>query len=202
MLNISPEIIVCDLHPSMYTTRLAYTMADEHKWNFIQVQHHHAHIASLIAEHGIDEQIVGIACDGIGYGDDGGAWGGEVMICDGYHNERFGHLIEQPMVGGDLAAFYPLRMVAGILYKCAEDLEDYLYSNANQFPSGKNEIKSIIEQMRIGKVPFTSSTGRILDAVSALLGVCYDRSYEGEPAMLLESVAVNGEDIIIIPQDP
>jgi hydrogenase maturation protein HypF len=200
LLNISPEIIVCDLHPSMYTTRLAYTMADEHKWNFIQVQHHHAHIASLIAEHGIDEQIVGIACDGIGYGDDGGAWGGEVMICDGYHNERFGHLIEQPMVGGDLAAFYPLRMVAGILYKCAEDLEDYLYSNANQFPSGKKEIESIIEQMHIGKVPFTSSTGRILDAVSALLGVCYDRSYDGEPAMLLESVAVNGEDIIIIPQ--
>ena len=103
------------------------------------------------------------------------------MIRDGYHNERFGHLIEQPMVGGDLAAFYPLRMVAGILYKCAEDLEDYLYSNANQFPSGKKEIESIIQQMRIGKVPFTSINGRILDAVSALLGVCYDRSDEGEP---------------------
>ena len=200
LLNISPEVIVCDLHPSMYTTRLAYTLADEHKWNFIQVQHHHAHIASLIAEHGIDEQIIGIACDGIGYGYDGGAWGGEVMICDGCHNERFGHLIEQPMVGGDLATFYPLRMVAGILYKYAEDLQDYLYSNANQFPSGKKEIESMIEQIRTGNVPSTTSTGRILDAVSALLGVCYNRSYEGEPAMLLESIAANGEDINIIPQ--
>lgn len=200
LLNINPEVVVCDLHPSMYTTRLAYMMADEHKWNFMQVQHHHAHIASLIVEHGIDEQIVGIACDGIGHGYDGGAWGGEVMICDGYRNERFGHLTEQPMVGGDLATFYPLRMVAGILYRCAEDLQDYLYSNTDQFPSGKKEIELMIEQIRRGKVPFTSSTGRILDAVSALLGVCYNRSFEGEPAMLLESIATNGEDINIMPQ--
>jgi hydrogenase maturation protein HypF len=200
LLNISPEVIVCDLHPSMNTTRLAYAMADEHEWNFIQVQHHHAHIASLIAEHGIDEQIVGIACDGTGYGYDGEGWGGEVMICDGYHNERFGHLIEQPMVGGDLATFYPLRMVAGILHKCAKDLQDYLYSNASQFPFGKKEIELMIEQVSTGNVPRTTSTGRILDAVSALLGICYNRSYEGEPAMLLESIAVNGEDINIMPQ--
>jgi hydrogenase maturation protein HypF len=175
-------------------------MADEHKWSFMQVQHHHAHIASLIVEHKLDEQIIGIACDGIGHGYDGGAWGGEVMICDGYHNERFGHLTEQPMVGGDLATFYPLRMVAGILYRCAEDLQDYLYSNTDQFPSGKKEIELMLEQIRSGKVPLTSSTGRIFDAVSALLGACYNRSYEGEPAMLLESIAANGEDINIMPQ--
>lgn len=200
LLNISPEVIVCDLHPSMHTTRLAYTMADKHKWNLMQVQHHHSHIASLIAEHGIDDQIVGIICDGIGYGYDGGAWGGEVMICDGYRNERFGHLLEQPMVGGDLATLYPLRMVAGILYRCIEGLQDYLYSNANQFPAGKKEVESIFEQIHTGNLPFTTSAGRILDAVSALLGVCYNRSYDGEPSILLESIAVDGEDINITPQ--
>ncbi|MGC1134077.1 MAG: carbamoyltransferase HypF [Nitrososphaeraceae archaeon] len=200
LFNISPQVIVCDLHPSMNTTKLAYMLADEHNWNLIQVQHHHAHIASLIAEHGIDEQIVGIACDGVGYGYDGKAWGGEVMICDGYHSERFGHLIEQPIVGSDLATFYPLRMVASILYKRVKDLQDYLSSFINQFPSGKKEIESIIEQISSGNMPSTTSTGRILDAVSALLDLCYIRSYEGEPAMVLESAAANGQDINIIPQ--
>ena len=119
-----PQIIVCDLHPSMNTTRLAFTMSNEFK--IIQVQHHHAHLASLMAEHDVEE-MVGIVCDGFGYGTDAKAWGGEVLFCRGHNCQRVGHLIPQPMIGGDLATYHPLRMVAGILKDKVEGLDDFLY---------------------------------------------------------------------------
>ncbi|MEM2760203.1 MAG: carbamoyltransferase HypF [Nitrososphaerales archaeon] len=195
LVNADPQVIACDLHPSMHTTKLAYLMSQS-QLPVVQVQHHHAHIASLMAEHGMQE-IIGIACDGAGYGSDGKVWGGEIIFCDHHTHERVGHLMEQPMIGGDLATFYPLRMVAGALCNTVEGLEDYLYSKSTHFPNGRKEVELMIENMR-GKVPIaTTSTGRILDAVSALLDICYERTYEGEPAMRLESLAVNGDDLKI-----
>ncbi len=205
LMNTKPKAIACDLHPTMHTTRLAYLMADnddnsdenEREYNggspVIQVQHHHAHAASLMAEHGLEEMVC-IVCDGAGYGPDGKIWGGEIIFCDRNGFKRMGNLAEQPMIGGDLATRYPLRMVAGMLHNKAEGLEDYIYSKSHHFPSGKREVEFIIENIRKPST-VTTSTGRILDAISSILGICYKRTYEGEPAMKLESIVLNGTDI-------
>jgi hydrogenase maturation protein HypF len=161
----------------------------------VQVQHHHAHGAVLMAEHDLDE-IIAIVCDGYGYGLDGEAWGGEILYCNKKGEfRRVGHLEPQPMVGGDLATRYPLRMAAGILGKTI-DVEDWLRSNSVHLPHGEQEVDVILQQLKKESVPLTSSFGRVLDAVSAILGVCYERAYEGEPAMKLEAVATGGKDVL------
>lgn len=194
LTNAKIDIIACDLHPKFATTRLAYELAESLSCQVVQVQHHHAHLAALMAEHNIDE-LVGIVCDGFGYGSDGSAWGGEVL--QGFEGkfERLGHLQAQPMVGGDLATIYPLRMATGILYGFV-DVREWLLGYSDRFPHGEAEVEAIIRQLEKGVAFKTSSCGRVLDAVSALLGVCHERTFEGEPAMKLESAAVEGKDIL------
>lgn len=99
------------------------------------------------------------------------------------------------MIGGDLAARYPQRMVAGIL-KDEEKIDDFLISRAKYFPRRELEVEVILKQIRNSKLPVTTSCGRVLDAVAGLLGICYERSYEGEPAMKLESAAIGGTDVL------
>jgi hydrogenase maturation protein HypF len=158
------------------------------------VQHHHAHIAALMGECGAYE-MVGIACDGYGYGPNGEAWGGEILHCNRTGFQRIGHLQEQPMVGGDLSTRYPLRMVAGILHG-SRDMEEWLQSKSSQFPHGEEEVEVILKQIKTKHVLKTTSCGRVLDAVSAALGLCYERTFEGEPSMTLESAAMKGRDIL------
>jgi len=194
LTNSKVEVIACDLHPKFTTTKLARDLRKKLECPVVAVQHHHAHIASLMGEWNINE-MVGIACDGFGYGSDGTAWGGEILYCNQEGFQRLGHLEEQPMVGGDLATLYPLRMVAGIL-RGEVDVEEWLLSNSGRFPHGKKEVEVIVKQLEKGLVPKTTSCGRVLDAVSAMLGACYERTYEGEPAMKLESAALKGEDVL------
>ena len=194
LTNSHIDAIACDLHPKFNTTRLAYKLAEEFGCPVIQVQHHHAHIAALMAEHNLDE-IIGIACDGYGYGPDGQAWGGEILYCNQEGYRRIGHLEEQPMPGGDLATYYPLRIAAGILHKSV-DISEWLFSKGHFLPHGKVEAELIIKQLEKGVKIKTSSCGRVLDAVSAILGICYERTYEGEPAMKLESAAIGGKDVL------
>ncbi len=181
-----PKKIACDLHPDFKTTKLAKEMG-----NPIQVQHHHAHIASVLAEKNLDEEIIGIAIDGVGYGGDGNIWGGEVILGDRGDYEKLGGLKYQPMPGGDRATKYPARMLAGIMYP-KNNLEDFLKNSS--FPYGEQEIINLIKQLNKSiNSPQTSSAGRFLDAVSCLLNICQKRTYEGEPAMKLEKIAANGE---------
>ncbi len=194
LTNSKIEFIACDLHPKFNTTRLARDLGNKFECSVASVQHHYAHIASLMGEHDIIE-MVGIACDGFGYGSDGKAWGGEVLHCSQDGFQRLGHLQEQPMVGGDLATLYPLRMAAGMLHDVV-DVEGWLLSESKRFPYGKTEAQIIVKQLEKESVPKTTSCGRVLDAVSAMLGICYERTYEGEPAMKLESVAMKGKDIL------
>jgi hydrogenase maturation protein HypF len=197
LTNSKVEAIACDLHPKFTTTKLAQDLAKENGWQLLQVQHHYAHIAALMAEHDVEE-IVGICCDGYGYGIDGEAWGGEILLCTQESSgfERIAHLEEQPLIGGDLATRYPLRIALGILYKNA-DVENWLQENKQYFPYGEKEIQIIVHQLEKGNgIIKTTSCGRVLDAVSAVLGVCYERTYEGEPAMKLESAAIKGEDVL------
>ncbi|MCD5410008.1 MAG: carbamoyltransferase HypF [Methanocellales archaeon] len=194
LTRISPDIYGCDLHPLFNTTRYAMENAKS-----IKVQHHHAHLVSLMIDNGlpIDSEIVGIAVDGVGYGPDGTVWGGEILMASYDDFTRCASLETQPMPGGDLATYYPSRMVLGILSKVLSD--DELARVKLQFKHD-NEVQVIIEQLRRDvNVMRTTSTGRILDAVSALLGITYYRSYEGEPAMKLESVARGGKDVPDIP---
>jgi len=194
LTNSKIEVVACDLHPKFNTTRLAYKLAEEFNCPVIRVQHHHAHVAALMAEHNLDE-IVGIACDGYGYGPKGEAWGGEILYCNRESYKRIGHLEEQPMPGGDLATYYPLRMAAGILHKIT-DISEWFLSKSNFLPHGKTEAELILKQLEKGVKLETSSCGRVLDAISAILGVCYERTYEGEPAMKLESAAMGGKDVL------
>jgi hydrogenase maturation protein HypF len=197
LTNTHVDIVTCDLHPKFNTTELARELAAEKDWPLIQVQHHHAHVAGLIMEHAVDE-MVGIVCDGYGYGTDGSAWGGEILYCtrDSPKFKRVGHLESQPQVGGDSATRYPLRMAAGILNKRI-DISPWLIEKSNHLPHGEAEATIILQQLRHqNSLLETTSCGRVLDAVAAILGICYERTYEGEPAMKLESVAFSGKDAL------
>jgi hydrogenase maturation protein HypF len=198
LTNSRVEAVACDLHPSFSTTRLARELSEEKGLPLIQVQHHHAHIASLMAEHGVDE-VVGVCCDGYGYGIGGEAWGGEVLLCTREPSSfrRLAHLEKQPLAGGDLATQYPLRMAAGVLYGAGIDVEGWLLESGQRFPHGEAEAKVLLHQLRGGRgLTWTTSCGRVLDAAAAILGICYKRTYEGEPAMKLESAAISGRDAL------
>ena len=194
LTNGRVEIVACDLHPKFTTTKLAKDLGNKFDCPVVPVQHHHAHTAALMGEWNVDE-MVGIICDGFGYGFDGTAWGGEVLYCNLEGFRRLGHLESQPMVGGDLATSYPLRMAAGILYG-EMNITEWLVSKSSKFPHREKEVEVIIKQLEKGLLPETTSCGRVLDAVSAILGICYERTYEGEPAMKLESVALKGNDVL------
>jgi len=189
------ETIACDLHPKFVTTKLAQDLAEENDWQLIQIQHHYAHAAALMAEHNAEE-IISICCDGYGYGSNGEAWGGEILLCTRNHHDfkRLAHLQPQPLLGGDLATHYPLRMAAGILHN-ESNIENWLIQNSDHLPHGKQEVQAILQQLdkNLGTIE-TTSCGRVLDAVSAVLGACYERTYEGEPSMKLESLATKGHD--------
>jgi hydrogenase maturation protein HypF len=197
LTNSQVEAVACDLHPKFTTTNLAEEMAKRNGWRLVQVQHHHAHVAGLMMEHGLEE-LVGVACDGYGYGLNGEAWGGEILLCTrvsaGF--KRLGHLERQPLLGGDMATRYPLRLAAGILSKRI-NVDDWLIENSKYLPHGETEAELVLQQLRgAGEVVETTSCGRVLDAVAAVLGVCYERTYEAEPAMKLESAALEGVDVL------
>ncbi len=198
LTNCHAETIVCDLHPKFTTTALAKEMAEEDGSSLIQVQHHHAHAAALMAEHNMEEAVT-VVCDGYGYGTNGGAWGGEILFCTRESTDfmRLGHLEPQPLLGGDVASRYPLRVAAGMLANSGVSIEPWLKENQGHLPFGKTEAKLILNQLEkgIGTIE-TTSCGRVLDAVSAVLGICFERSYEGEPAMKLESAALKGKDVL------
>ena len=189
LTGVKLETLACDLHPRFNSTLLARRHAEEWGLQLVQVQHHHAHALSLMAEHGLEE-LVAVVCDGFGYGVDGKAWGGEILYCSLTEWERVGHLEEQPLLGGDLAALYPIRMAYGMLAKGGyEKAEEWLLSQADKLPRGKVEAEVLMKMFRRGRYLETTSTGRVLDAASAILDICHRRTYEGEPAMKLEAAA-------------
>lgn len=187
MTKVRPEVIACDMHPAFLSSRLGRELAQTYGAEVVTVQHHRAHVGSLAVE-GVDlEDVVGVAMDGVGYGEDGTVWGGEV-----FHGESHpAGLLPVPMPGGDLATRFPMRMVAGILYGSIDDDRLLSIMQANM---GEVEARVVLRQVETGvNVAYSSSAGRVLDAVAALLGVCYRRTYEGEPAMKLESFALKGD---------
>jgi hydrogenase maturation protein HypF len=178
LLDVEPVAVAHDLHPDFASTRFAEAFGVP----AIGVQHHHAHIAAIVAEHHIDGPVLGVVLDGYGFGRDGGNWGGELLLVDGAESARVGHLLPLPMPGGDRAAREPWRMAAGVLH--ALGLGDEIASRFAEH-SLAPQLASIL---RSGQSPTTTSAGRLFDAVSGLLGVCQMQHYEGQAAMELEAL--------------
>ena len=194
-----PHCVVTDLHPDYFSSRFARNFVSQRNRKsaqarngnirLIRVQHHHAHIASCMAESSLDEKVIGIAFDGTGYGDDGNIWGGEFMVADLESYQRYDHLAYLPMPGGDKAVDEPWRMAVSHLYHAmGDDFRKYEL----EFLAGRSaeDIKLMIAMMRKGlNAPLTSSAGRLFDAASALLNVCTHSRFEADAAMRLEALA-------------
>jgi hydrogenase maturation protein HypF len=178
-----------------FTTKLALELSEKFSCDVLQIQHHYAHAASLAMDNDVDEFIC-IAADGVGYGEDGTAWGGEILHYQGSQYERTASLLPQKMVGGDITTRYPARMVISMLFEHLEreDLINLMKENyLTYFKHGEQEIELVLQQLEKGfNISETTSTGRVLDAISTLLHICGERTYEGECAMKLESVAYMG----------
>jgi hydrogenase maturation protein HypF len=189
-LKVKEARLAIDLHPGYASGRLAELWAEERGLELVRVQHHWAHLLAGLAETG-EEEGVGVAIDGVGYGPDGKIWGGEVLEFNRFDFKRLGGLEPQMMPGGDRDALYPLRMAISIAYKgLGEDVLRVLKGlgiRAESLPYGKDEVEVLMNELSKGGGVITTSTGRVLDAASSILGICSYRSYDGEPAIKLEA---------------
>jgi hydrogenase maturation protein HypF len=193
--EIEPETVVHDLHPGYLSTSWAKEWAAERGLRLIGVQHHHAHIAACMAEHGIEAPVIGLSLDGTGYGSDGHIWGGEVLVSrlDGF--ERFAHLDYLPMPGGEAAIREPWRMALGHLHAAGFDIEspEVLAAVGAKLQEARL-LRRMIE--RGLNTPLTSSLGRLFDAVSAVVLGRSVVDYEAQAAIELEGLAIDEPDAL------
>jgi hydrogenase maturation protein HypF len=191
--EIEPQLVVHDQHPGYLSTSWARQWADEHKLPMIAVQHHHAHIAGCMAEHGIDAPVIGFALDGTGYGTDGRIWGGEVLICCLESFDRFAHLDYVPMPGGEAAIREPWRMAHGHLHAAGFDVTEPAIL---KLLGAKEQDARVLTRMidRGVNSPLTSSLGRLFDAVAAVILHRSEVDYEAQAAIELEGIAVDEPD--------
>ncbi len=174
------DAVVMDLHPGYETRYVAKKFAEEYNASLFEVQHHWAHATSLLIDNKLDQAVV-LTLDGLGYGSDGNFWGGEVLYSNFETFERIGHLENIPLIGGDAATHDPRRLVFGILKSFGKEI--FFKDN-----------EALILSKLINKSPFSSSMGRILDALTCYLRICCERTYDGEPAMKLEKYLAVGKN--------
>lgn len=188
IFQFQPEIIACDLHPDYLSTVYAREMSLEKNLPLLEIQHHHAHIASCMAENQLSEKVIGVAFDGTGLGDDGKIWGGEFLVADLNQYVRAGHLKYQAMPGGEQVIHQPWRMAFSYLYSIfGQNIFDSDIPLIKRRDS--REIRIIVQMMNQKiNTPHTSSCGRLFDAVSSLIGLRDEVHFEGQAAMELESM--------------
>ncbi len=197
LFRLAPELVAHDLHPEYLATKYALALPQPEK---VAVQHHHAHVAARLVEHGREEAVIGVSMDGLGYGDDGRLWGGEVLVCDLTGYRRIAHLEELPLPGGAAAITQPWRTALGWSYALlgSEGLERAVALLAAAARGGADglvaptdeEVSALVTQIdRSVNAPLTTSCGRLFDAVAALAGVRHRITYEGQAAIELEMMA-------------
>jgi hydrogenase maturation protein HypF len=195
LTGVSPELVAADRHPGYHSARWARRRAAQlPERTPVFVQHHHAHIASTMAEHGFDgtTPVIGVAFDGTGYGDDGTVWGGEILLADYTGHRRFAHLAPAPLPGGDAGVANPCRLALARLWAAGVRWDADLPCVAACTPE---EMTLLGGQLTCGVACVaTSSMGRLFDAVSSLVGVCHRAGYEAQAALELEAVAASAWD--------
>jgi hydrogenase maturation protein HypF len=182
VFRVQPEIIAHDMHPNYFTTQ--YARRSTFDVQRLPVQHHHAHIASCMADNGLEnKRVIGLSFDGTGYGTDGAIWGGEVLLASYADFERFAHLEYLPLPGSDAAIRHPWRIAVGYAHALGIDIADLPFLQTID----KHAI-NIVEQQVAKKLnsPLTSSMGRLFDAVASLIGVRSDVTYEAQAAIEME----------------
>ena len=187
ILEVEPKLLAYDLHPDYFSTRWALAQEGMER---VGVQHHHAHIASCIAENHLDGRVIGFALDGTGYGLDGNVWGGEVLVCDYRSFERLAHLDYLPMPGGSAAIVEPRRMAISYLFHhFGRDFWDLDIPFVRGLDRPRTETLLRLIEHGVNS-PLTSSAGRLFDAVAALAGVRENVNYEAQAAIELEAAMV------------
>ena len=194
LFKISPRIIAHDMHPEYLPTKYAKELAEKEKVKLLPVQHHHAHIASCMADNRLTEKVIGVSLDGTGYGTDGKIWGGEFLVADYKNFTRLAHLEYLPLPGGSMAIKKPYRTAAGYLQALgiplAKGLPLMQYLENDELAVIQDQVKKNLN------APLTSSMGRLFDAVSALMGVRGVIEYEAQSAIDLETCASDKPDEI------
>ncbi|HJX62048.1 MAG TPA: carbamoyltransferase HypF [Dehalococcoidia bacterium] len=194
LFRVEPRAVAYDMHPNYLATRYALELAQEQGLRKVPVQHHHAHVASCMAENGVTEPVIGVAFDGTGYGSDGRIWGGEFLLADFRRFRRLAHFRYVPLPGGEAAIKRPYRMaVSHLLSALGEEALELTLPLWSMLEPG--ELTLVRRLMTTGvNSPFTSSCGRLFDAMSALVGVRGVVNYEGQAAIELEMLAAEGVD--------
>ncbi len=189
LFRIQPQSIAYDLHPDYLGTRYALQRAEQEGLKALGVQHHHAHVAACMAEHGLDgsSRVIGVALDGTGFGDDGAIWGGEFLVADYTGYQRPFHLKYFPLPGGDAAIKQPARVALALLWSSGMAWDERLASVVEFDEQARANLLTQLER-RIN-APLSSSMGRLFDAVASLAGVRHNVNYEAQAAIELEALA-------------
>jgi hydrogenase maturation protein HypF len=194
LLDVQPKLVACDLHPDYRSTLFAQEFAERHAVPLVRVQHHHAHVAACMAEHGLDGEVLGVAWDGSGYGTDGRIWGGEFLVAEYSGFRRLAHLRPFRLPGGELAMRQPWRCAFSVLWEIYGESVAVQELAARQGDRGERDVLSVL--LRTGMAsPETTSMGRLFDAVSSLAGFRDVVSFEGQAAMTLEFAAERYEQL-------
>ncbi len=193
IMEISPELVACDRHPDYLSTRYA----EELGLPLVRVQHHHAHMASCMAENGLEGDVIGVVFDGTGLGDDGTIWGGEFLVGGYAALQRAGHLKQVRLPGGDLAAREPWRMAAAWLHA---ELGEAVWQLPGMPVLAATECRLLQAMLERGiNAPFSSSAGRLFDAAAFLVGAATRNSFDGQAGMALEALAETAAATELLP---